>query len=474
MKKKIFSLIMALTAVMCAAVAAHAQDKSFGNSINAVFFGGSITQGAGASSEKMNYVSLVGEYLKSAFSEKDVTIINAGIPGTDSKYGWYRLENDIISNNPDIVFIEFSVNDHYNDTKGTNTEARSKMKGYMESVIRRLAALPDAPAVVFVNTTDNAINTGDDVSFANLYAELCEAYGIKAVDIEGAVREAGYVTAANAENTILVDGTHPNDKGYKIYADKIISDLSNGGMYLVPSSSADWVSSEKYRVTGTPRVINYADMTFNGDWEDNAVYKGAYTAELKMSTKAGDSVSMDFYGSTFCLGMRCNQFGGNYSLEIDGNLIGKFSTYNAGTWPMEFPRGTVTGLDANKKHTAKITVLGTHEGASSDSNVIIFRAFCDDGKLDGKLVIGKSALSNSIASASLYNKTDEDINADAIFAQYDSNGVLIGTVRTNALLDSREYTTVANTVAADSDRVYAFVWKNGSALEPICKKISIK
>ena len=76
-----------------------------GEKLTIGFIGGSITQGAGASSEKTNYVSLVGEYLKSTFSDKDVTIINAGIPGTDSKYGWYRLENDVISYNPDIVFI---------------------------------------------------------------------------------------------------------------------------------------------------------------------------------------------------------------------------------------------------------------------------------------------------------------------------------------------------------------------------------
>ncbi len=476
MKRKLLCAIAVLSAVLCMAIGASAQTKEFEDSVTAVFLGGSITQGAGASDISKNYVSQVGEYLKTAFAGKTVNYVNAGIPGTDSQYGYYRLTSDVLSYKPDIVFIEFSVNDHYNDRKKENSEARSRVKGYMEGIIRRLAAEENAPAVIFVNTTDDTINKGTEYSFVDVYETLCEQYGIKAIDLESYVRSGNYVTASGAENTILGDGTHPNDTGYKLYADKIKEELAKGDYYLVPDKNADWLSEAAYRQEGAPRTLGYGEMNFIGDWSENSTYKGDYTGTLKMSENAGDSVSFDFYGDSLCLGTRSNQYGGNFRLEIDGEFIGNYNTFNGGTWPMEFPRGTVTGLDKNKKHTARITVLGTHSSSALKDNVIIARAFVNDGYTDkaGKLVITNKALSGSLASATLYNKTESEISANALFAQYDENGALTGVVKTSAPLAPYEYTEVSNTVEANSKNIYVFVWKQGETLEPVCEKITVK
>ena len=477
MKRKLLCATAVLISVLCMAIGASAQTKEFNkDSVTAVFLGGSITQGVGASDISKNYVSQVGEYLKTAFAGKNVNYVNAGIPGTDSPYGYYRLTSDVLSYKPDIVFIEFSVNDHYNDLKKTNSEARGMVKGYMEGIIRRLAAEENAPAVIFINTTDDKINTNAEVSFADVYETLCTRYGIKAIDLESYIREGGYVTASGAEGTILVDGTHPNDTGYKLYADEIIKELTTGTYYLVPDKNAAWLSEAAYRQEGAPRTLGYSEMNFTGDWSENSTYKGGYTAALKMSENAGDSVSFDFYGDSLCLGTRSNQYGGNFRLEIDGEFIGNYNTYNGGTWPMEFPRGTVTGLDKDKKHTARITVLGTHTSSALKDNVIIARAFVNDGYTDkaGKLVITDKALSGSLASATLYNKTESEISANALFAQYDANGALTGVVKTSAPLAPYEYTEVSNTVEANSKNIYVFVWKQGETLEPVCEKITVK
>lgn len=476
MKKKIIAILAVLSVIFCMGICAQAAQKELGDTVNVVFFGGSITQGAGTTEGGLNYVQHVTNWMReTGFAGKTVNVINAGIPGTDSKYGFFRLESDVIDYNPDIVFIEFSVNDHYNDRTGTNTEKRAEMKGYMESIIRRLAALDNTPAVIFVNTTDNAINTNAEKSFADVYAELCAGYGISAIDIEGYVRSNNLETASGAEGTILGDGTHPNNNGYQIYADVITAELAKNTYYNVPAKGAEWISEENYRREYSPREVSYSEMKFNGDWDENTNYKGSCTSTLKMNENANDSVLIDFYGPVFCLGARANQWGGNFRLEIDGEFIGNYSAYNSGSWPMEFPRGVVTDLAPDKKHTAKITVLGTHTGNAQASNVIIERAFVADGKIDslGKLVITDSSLTDGVVSATLFNRKAEAISSKVIFAEYDANGVLKGCTNTEAILDANEYTSIGASVDSNADKIRLFVWEQGT-LVPLCKIIEAK
>lgn len=476
MKKKFIAIIAALSVILCMGICAQAAQKEFGDTVNVVFLGGSITQGVGTTGDGLNYVQHVTNWMKeTGFAEKTVNVANAGIPGTDSKYGFFRLESDVIANNPDIVFIEFSVNDHYNDRTNTNTAKRSEMKGYMESIIRRLAALDNAPAVIFVNTTDNSINTNAEVSFADVYAQLCTQYGIKAIDIESYVRDNNLVTASGVTGTILGDGTHPNNDGYEIYAGVIIDALENGTYYNVPSKDAQWISTEEYRREYSPREVSYSEMQFNGDWAENAAYKGSYTETLKMSENANDSVLIDFYGSVFCLGIRANQWGGNFRLEIDGEFIGNYNAYNAGTWPMEFPRGIVTGLDPDKKHTAKITVLGTHTSASQASNIIIARAFVADGEIDGagKLVIKDGSLEDGIVNATVFNKKAEAISAKGLFAEYNESGVLTGCTNVEVSLDAKEYTSIGASVNDSANKIKLFIWEQDT-LVPVCETIEAK
>jgi lysophospholipase L1-like esterase len=38
--------------------------------------------------------------------------VNAGIGDTDSQYGALRVQRDVLSYNPDLVVVEFAVNDN--------------------------------------------------------------------------------------------------------------------------------------------------------------------------------------------------------------------------------------------------------------------------------------------------------------------------------------------------------------------------
>jgi acetyl esterase len=68
------------------------------------FIGGSITQMKG-------YRVMVEQALRQRFPETEFQFINAGISSTCSTTGAFRLTRDVLSADPDLLFVEFAVND---------------------------------------------------------------------------------------------------------------------------------------------------------------------------------------------------------------------------------------------------------------------------------------------------------------------------------------------------------------------------
>ena len=64
--------------------------------INAVFLGGSITQGCGASEQSKCFANMTGEWLKTEFGNDRLNYYNMGIGGTPSKYGLIRFKRDVV------------------------------------------------------------------------------------------------------------------------------------------------------------------------------------------------------------------------------------------------------------------------------------------------------------------------------------------------------------------------------------------
>ena len=131
MIKKTFKGIICLILCLCMlpAFAANAEETE----MNVVFIGGSITYGTGATANEKCYASLVGNYLKKANPDKKVNIFNAGLPGTGSDLGLFRLKRDVLSHKPDMVFVEFAINDK---DRGRN-DPQSVIKS-MEGIVRLL------------------------------------------------------------------------------------------------------------------------------------------------------------------------------------------------------------------------------------------------------------------------------------------------------------------------------------------------
>ncbi|MBQ2880827.1 MAG: hypothetical protein IJE40_01025, partial [Clostridia bacterium] len=77
---------------------------SLQETVTVAFIGGSITHSDA-------YRSYVMEYLINAYPDNEFVEVRAGIGGTTSAFGVGRIDKHVIEYDPDIVFIEFSVND---------------------------------------------------------------------------------------------------------------------------------------------------------------------------------------------------------------------------------------------------------------------------------------------------------------------------------------------------------------------------
>lgn len=177
-----------------------------GESLVIGFLGGSITQGSLSSTPKTCYAYLVYEWWKKSFPNAAFSFVNGGIGGTTSHYGGARAWKDVLCYRPDIVTVDFSVND----------DANEFFEETYEGTLRRLLAAPSAPAVVVLN---NAFyDTGKNAQ--DYHNRIADHYGIPHVSIKDTVYpdvESGKIVRAD----ITPDNLHPNDKGHRLVADEI-------------------------------------------------------------------------------------------------------------------------------------------------------------------------------------------------------------------------------------------------------------
>ena len=177
-----------------------------GESLVIGFLGGSITQGSLSSTPKTCYAYLVYEWWKKSFPNAAFSFVNGGIGGTTSHYGGARAWKDVLCYRPDIVTVDFSVND----------DANEFFEETYEGTIRRLLAAPSDPAVVVLNNVfyDIGKNAQD------YHNRIADHYGIPHVSIKDTVYpdvESGKIVRAD----ITPDNLHPNDKGHRLVADEI-------------------------------------------------------------------------------------------------------------------------------------------------------------------------------------------------------------------------------------------------------------
>ena len=191
-----------------------------GEDITVGFLGGSITMGCNASDESKRYVNRIFAHFQEMFPKSEMTLVNGGIGATTSQFGAARLYDDVLRFDPDIVFVEFSVNDDNNDKHFQET---------YESCLRKILTYKTEPACMVINNLfyDTGFNAQE------IHNEAAAFYGVPAIS----VRDYDWPRLQSGElkrDDLTADGLHPNDKGMEI-----IAMLVNDALDEIASEPAD-------------------------------------------------------------------------------------------------------------------------------------------------------------------------------------------------------------------------------------------
>ncbi|WP_342565070.1 SGNH/GDSL hydrolase family protein [Paenibacillus sp. FSL R7-0345] len=178
--------------------------------LTVAFLGGSITEGAGASEpETSSWRALTGLYLQSVYEGRQLRCINAGVGGTDSSFGAHRLAEHVFhAGSPDLLFVEFSVND--------GGDREESVRG-MEGIVRQCRRLNPLMDLIFIYTAADKNLTGRKPFNIAVHEEVAGYYGIPSVDCAAGVYDM--IQAGGLDwKQCAPDGYHPLDEGHALYA----------------------------------------------------------------------------------------------------------------------------------------------------------------------------------------------------------------------------------------------------------------
>ena len=265
------------------------------------YFGGSITEGAGASdASKTSWRAGVTDWFRVTYPDADVREIQAAIGGTGSDLGMYRCDADLLSKNPDLVFVEFAVND--------SGMAYDAVLCQTEAIYRKIRKHDPTTDIVCVITTTKAITDnlerGGEFTARSAHSVIAHRCGAPVIDI-GNLLHFEVLKTGGDYLRFTTDTVHPNDDGYALYTDCITAFLGR------------WADGASGELKNHPMP---SPAAFDGKVYDNA---------RMISCTAADSYTSD--GFAFTEKSMCGRYpsyieasvpGSTFSFTFDGENCG--------------------------------------------------------------------------------------------------------------------------------------------------------
>lgn len=320
-----------------------------GEGLTFAAIGGSVTEGAYASDySTQSYAGLTNGWFKKTFPKSSVKFVHTGIGGTSSLLGVHRLEQDVLCHNPDVVVIEYAVND---------TSNRYQREAYA-ALVRRVLEHKSQPAVILLFIMDEQ---GNNVQKEQI--PVGEHYDLPMISHRNAIWPE-VKTAANPDgqyawSEIGADWVHPTNRGHALIAELLCSYLQKTYEKLatlsttVPALPAPYLgdgfenATWYHRSNITPKSLG-SFTSYNSDgcsWKSNGKQPIVFEVTGKrifIPTSASRGENFDVTvridgGAPIKLDVNTKEFGGgryiNY-LVLDEKVSAKHTveiTCNSGT-----------------------------------------------------------------------------------------------------------------------------------------------
>lgn len=255
--------------------------------INVVFHGHSVPAGYHVTPDVRpfeSYPHLFRVMLKQRYPDAVVNVITTAIGGENSIAGEARFANDVLSRSPDLILIDYALNDRPQPLANVETAWRSMVDA---------AQLANVPVMLITPTgasDADFANSSDPLSErAALIRTIASSEGVLLADVSAdwlATLQSG-----TPQGDLLSQGNHPNLTGHQLAADTLFSAFA---------AATDTVKTE---AVDFPR--NQSTNTFT-----------TVDTEVTFTTTNTFSGQNDFVGDSGGTANRTNAFDGSESLQI--------------------------------------------------------------------------------------------------------------------------------------------------------------
>jgi hypothetical protein len=325
--------------------------------IKVAFIGGSITQGG-------NYTK---PFIEKWQAERAgvITTINAGVGGTGSNYGALRFYDEVLKRKPDIVFVEFTLNDELFQ--------ESIVKKSIESLIRQAYISDHQPVISFIYIPDRRIVDGvykiaDDVRY---YDEVLGYYGLKGINAHQIVLDAVSAKTHVWDDFVPENDVHPNSVQGENIADLIYNEFKKNN-YENYVKNIEWnpikgFNAQDYK---KPGPVSSLKGSYDSAWSDskpNDVVTEGYGVPTTMpfdnfmaTSKVGATMSFSFSGRTLGITTLFGKKGraAHYTISNAEGVIEKSGTMSNFIAKYDWYKNIMIIIDdlEDSAHTLKITV----------------------------------------------------------------------------------------------------------------------
>ncbi len=346
-----------------------------GEPVTVAYLGGSITEGAGASDgNKTSYRALVTQWFRDTFPQSKITEVNAAIGGTPSNLGVFRLQHDVLVKKPDLVFVEFAVND------GGSPDA--EINRSMEGIVRQIWRDNPKIDILFVYTLAKEnlddFKAGKLPRTIRLHDAIADHYAIPSVDM-AAVAADKINSGAMAWDAFSKDVCHPTDPGYRMFAGAVESFLlqqkqAAAGAGVQTSGAPTTTAQPSVKLQPHPfppsmfpdnfqhaSMIDFSEGKLGAGWsrEDKA-WVGRFD-HVAVATTPGATLDIDFTGTVFGIFYVLGPDSGAFEYSIDAGDWKKCDPFDQ--WAKDYYRAHSRMLETGLKpgaHHLQLRPLADH------------------------------------------------------------------------------------------------------------------
>lgn len=172
-------------------------------------------------------------------------VINAGVGGNTTADARVRFQKDVLQHQPDVVIIQFGLNDSAIDLHEGKTEPRVSKRVYEHNLAHFVKTLKGRAIRVILMTPNAMLWTAElksacgkppydpedrwgfnllGAEYAESVRRLARAHAVPLIDVYQLFLGYDGVEGQRADD-LLLDGVHPNDKGHRIIADSLTHEI---------------------------------------------------------------------------------------------------------------------------------------------------------------------------------------------------------------------------------------------------------